>query len=1066
MALASAAMAQDDAALEGEDVEAVPTPSAEDFVDSAADEVLVTGSRLRKNEFTSPSPLSVLEVDDARDIGVTSVQELLSRAVVANGAQIDQSRDTSPGGVGGSIGSLPPGGAGSSNVSLRGLGPERTLVLVNGRRLAATGVRGAPSQPDINLIPFSMVERLEISTDAGSSVYGADAVAGTVNVILRTDFEGVEFSGNFAEPEADGGRQYQIGAIAGAQGDRARVTFAAEYFDRQRVLIGDRDYSAPSTRFIRVNEAGDVVDPFGIGGLPTGASDNFGFVLGTPTNATSSFDLFPGFALFRFTEGTSDAGIQNFSTFTSAVNPTPSILSNPAYNDSEERRQADLVGDLERLSLVANGEVDFELFGSESQFYFEGLYLNRQNTSIQASPNVIFPQIPADIPLVDATTGLQVIEAGAPVFVDNPFNPFDGAGYEPILTIEDLQQRFNVELEQIRIVAGFRGDIDVGWFGDNDWTYDTYFSYDRGTGFVAEPTIFEPHFIQSIRGVAQLTDGRVTCGIPGFDQVPELQFDGSLSPVQCVPFNAASPTLYSGGEFGEGTFSSQEERDYLIAQRNNRTAIEQYVGFGFLQGRLAQSPWGGDIQVGLGYEFRRDIIDSFGDFTGTQGVGLGASIEGLTQGARNFNEVFAEIDIPLITGRPGIELLNIDGALRYTDETNFGDDLTFRSRVQYKPVEWFSLSGGYGTSFRAPNLRESFLAQQVGGIGGAIDPCTDDNLAGALIAAGGDDSDPVFVNLISNCAADGVAITDSDGNGLGDTTPLGEFGDIGVGLISGGSGDLDPETSRTFTITAILEQPWYDAFQFSIAGSYYDIKINNTVRELDPVFLVNDCYLNPDFPGLTSPFCGRITRTQGTAGGRNDGIETIDSSFVNVGEITARGFDITTAFGADLPFLAPAGIPMFFSMATTVAYQLEQEEQVFPTAPRDDNAGEIGSPKFRLNNTAVLFWSDFRLSLNSRRIGAQQQDPTLISGFAPFSEDVTGQLSRPVDFVDPVWYHDVALTFERDEVTFTVGVNNVADRDPPLVDFGVGAPQNVNVVTGTGYDLFGRSFFANARIAF
>ena len=141
MCLSGVAFAQD------EPIKTVPTPSAESYADKPADEMVVTGSRLRKNEFNSASPLSVLEVDKQRDLGITSVQEMLSRAVVANGAQIDQSRDDSPGGVGGALGSVPPGGVGSSNISLRGLGPERTLILVNGRRLAATGVRGAPAQP-------------------------------------------------------------------------------------------------------------------------------------------------------------------------------------------------------------------------------------------------------------------------------------------------------------------------------------------------------------------------------------------------------------------------------------------------------------------------------------------------------------------------------------------------------------------------------------------------------------------------------------------------------------------------------------------------------------------------------------------------------------------------------------------------------------------------------------------------------------------------------------------------------------------------------------------------------
>ncbi|MCA8897010.1 MAG: TonB-dependent receptor, partial [Amphiplicatus sp.] len=567
-----------------------------------------------------------------------------------------------------------------------------------------------------NLIPFSLVDRVEVATDAGSSVYGADAVAGTVNIILRNDFEGLELTGSTKRTEAGAGNQYQVGLLAGAQGERARITFAAEYYDRGRVLIGDRDYSSPSTRFIRVTESGDIVDPFGIGGLPTGASDNFGFAIDQPPGPGAP--LIAG--LFRYTEGTSDIGIPNFSEFLTASNPTPSILSNSAYNDSDERRRADLVGELERLSLVTNGEVDLNIFGHDTKFYFEGMYLNRQTTAIQASPNIFFPQIMPTIPLINADDGTPVISGGEPVYVDNPYNPFPSSIYEPILTLEDLQQRFDVELQQVRMVTGFTGDIGGGWFGERNWTYDAYFSYDRGTGFAAEPTLFEPHYILSIRGVAQTTDGDIVCGVPGFDQVPGQQFDGSLSPSTCVPFDLSDPAVYSGGQYGEGTFPSEALRNYLMAQRTNRTVIEQYVANGFIQGDLFNIPGGDTVKIGVGYEFRRDIIDSQADVTGVQGAGAFANIEGLTKGSRDFNEIFGEVNIPLIVGKPGIELLNIDGALRFTDETNFGSDLTYRARVQYKPVDWFSLAGGYGTSFRAPNLRESFLNDQGGGIGGAI----------------------------------------------------------------------------------------------------------------------------------------------------------------------------------------------------------------------------------------------------------------------------------------------------------------------------------------------------------
>ncbi|HZW58665.1 MAG TPA: TonB-dependent receptor plug domain-containing protein, partial [Woeseiaceae bacterium] len=141
------------------------------------EEIVVTGSRIHRDEYSSPSPIQVLDVESGRQLGISSITEMLQRATVANGTQIDATLNTNAGNSNATE-APPTGGVGSSSIDLRGLGPERTLVLVNGRRMGSVGVRGAPAQPDINLIPFSMVERVEILTEGVSAGYGADAVAG------------------------------------------------------------------------------------------------------------------------------------------------------------------------------------------------------------------------------------------------------------------------------------------------------------------------------------------------------------------------------------------------------------------------------------------------------------------------------------------------------------------------------------------------------------------------------------------------------------------------------------------------------------------------------------------------------------------------------------------------------------------------------------------------------------------------------------------------------------------------------------------------------------------------
>ena len=171
----------------------------EEVVEESLEEVIVTGSRIARDTYTSAAPMQTFDAEEVKKLGITSVSELLQKSTVANGQQFNGELNTNSGNSNASE-SPAVGGVGSANISLRGLGPERTLILINGRRLGSSGVRGAPSQPDINLIPLNMVERIEVITEGASSVYGADAVAGVINVILRNQFEGLEFSGNVTIP--------------------------------------------------------------------------------------------------------------------------------------------------------------------------------------------------------------------------------------------------------------------------------------------------------------------------------------------------------------------------------------------------------------------------------------------------------------------------------------------------------------------------------------------------------------------------------------------------------------------------------------------------------------------------------------------------------------------------------------------------------------------------------------------------------------------------------------------------------------------------------------------------
>jgi len=1082
---------------------ATPAQAQDGADEESVEEITVTGSRIRRDEYSSPSPIQVLDVDSSRQLGISSISEMLQRSTVANGAQIDASLNTNAGNSNATE-APPTGGVGSSSIDLRGLGPERTLILVNGRRMGSVGVRGAPAQPDVNLIPFAMVERVEVLTEGVSAVYGADAVAGVVNVILRDEFEGLEVTANTELPTDNGGDVAQMSVIAGTVSDRGSFTFGAEYYTRSRVKTGDRKFS-DCYREINETEAGDI--------LSVCYQTFFDNVILAPGTVDAVSGAAADDDWIFYSPGVTNLNRPNYSTWTAnpgLVDPQtvdPSFGNRGSfanfgfydfYNDQDERRQADLVGELDRISLVTTGKVNMDWWANE-EVYFEAYYLNSQTFS-RASTEQIFPDILGMIPQIDVNgnvvvsqtdmawaadqldpneflddgvtpnpqfnqcdpnaaagfapgenipgsafpcTGALQTAAGQPILVANPLNPL-GIDALPILTLESLPQTRDVERQQARFVTGLRGD-----FGDSSWTYDAFFSYDRGVGFQAQPILFENNLILATQTLRLNAAGEVECGVPN----PTSGFGGFDTPNACVPLDIfgvnSNGNPWTGGETGEGVLTAAEEA-YLIGNRTNRTVVEQTMVSGYATGDLFEL--GGRLVAGaIGAEFRTDTITSQNDITGVNGFNAAENPlqEGETFGERDIFEVFGEINIPLH------DTLNFDGAVRFTDEENFGNETTWRARLAWAPLDYLTLSASAGTSFRAPNLREQFLADQGGGIGGGNDPCLNANIQAA---------DPTSAEtqlVIGRCIDSGVSYVDSDNDGFLDTTVLGTQGVTTIPISTGGSTELEAETSDSVTATVQFSQPWSDAFDLDIALSYWAIQINNTVEEPEADFIINQCFGNDELPDFNNnAFCGLLTRpTTGNPASRI--INFVDVSFINIGEETARGIDLNTRL---LYSFDNAGIDLSWATATTNA--LEQETEVFGPEDRDDNVGEIGTPEWKFTSTLSLRKNAWEILMQNRFIGEGQQDGT--EDFAAntrFAEGLNGVLSRDVDSVDSIWYTDLSVTYLADMWSVSLGVNNLFDEFPPLIDVSEGPNRN-NAVSSTGYDFFGRTVFGTVSIAF
>jgi iron complex outermembrane recepter protein len=1058
----------------------------------AVEEITVTGSRIARDTFSTTTPIQVLNTEDAMRIGILNISELLQKATVASGQQIDGSLNNNAGQTNASE-APPDGGVGSACINLRGLGCERTLVLVNDKRLGLAGIRGAPPQPDINMLPIGMIEGVDILTGGLSTIYGADAVAGVVNVRLKKDFEGINFTATSDLPVEDGGEIYQASLVAGVGNDLGNFTFGMEYSRQERVLTGDRDFSRCIRRGSHVQtESGQI--------FSTCRSDFPDNWLVTADNLFASGQLFQAdgqpvdpldAVRLIYTPGSSNIldingnPVTGFSTFASLPDATgdglrgfpnpirPFFLDRFRYtdglvNDQFDRRIADLWRPYERFSLVVNGHVD-PGWGNNSEVYFEGYYFNRQNDIIAATEQ-IFPTVLGQAPLVDSNNQPILDANGAVQLVNNPLNPF-GVDVSPIITLDDVPQTFDTELQQIRLVTGLTGDLPFA----PEWSYDASVSYDRATGFVAQPILLENHLFLATQTVGVLADengnptDQVICGAR---TVSDL--NGQFTLLPCVPTDFLNPSIAGDSVTTSGRFATQAERDYLVANRTNRTVTELTALQAYVTGDLFDIPGGGTVATAFGIEYREDTIDSQNSAAGVLGLNAAENPlqEGETVGERTTFDAYIEFAVPLVSDAAWADLFQVDLAGRFTDDEHFGSDFVYKAGFLWDINEYVAFSSSFNTSFRAPNLREQFLADQAGALPGGSDPCHSQSVA--LIPPG-----PGRDRLVNNCALSGA-----------DVDLLGSTFTVAIPTSVGGAAGLNPETSESLTATLTLSQPWTDRFDLDVAVTYFDIEIEDTVRSLEPGTIVSRCFNDQD--NLASPFCDRVERNRPTSPPELNFISFVRAGFVNTGEETVSGFDLTTRVAADV---GPATV----NWVTGSTYLQERLTQEFPPSDADpdgsaivDNVGRIGNPELTFQSTLGVNLDAWNITWQARWFDETEfpqgapnplitdvnglvngQDPNELFdewtdfGFfnsSQFDTDTLGPL-RPVTAAESQWHHDLSVSYLSDRYSLTAGINNIFDETPPLIDQAAGPNRN-NAVTSARYDQIGRSYFFLVNVAF
>jgi len=951
---------------------------------------------------------------------------------------------------------------------LRGLGSARTLILLNGRRLAPSGVEGAPISPDLNLVPASMVQRYEVLLDGASSVYGSDAVGGVANIIMRKDYDGFEFDAFYNTRDQGAGDSYTVNAAWGKNYDRGFFGIGVEYDDNKAITLDDSDWTSGCSRHREEDQNGVIRTQEQFYSTVYGmAWDDcrLGSLAGRVFVPTRSGSIY-------HTPGFSNGGWGNWSEssqFGFGVDSNGDGRADLSFRDYDlngKTQYEHLFPESDRLSVMAYGEYTFE-GEMNNTLYFEANY-NDRNFHVRGGEPQLFPVVPANNPYnLCNPDGVNGVDCGLaedalytnPGFVAQFGNNFEGlcASFgiplefctpatfgllngpigpiftQPIASVSGDRNMVDTSMEQYRVVAGMKGDLNfVNWGSMNSWVYDAAFVYTESDGTASRQGIRGDRLDYSLATSRFDDSGNIICG----------NNDG------CVPINMFAPSLYPVGTV-VGDFATKAERDYLFDSRDFRTKYKQTLFTVFADGYLFELP-GGTAMGGLGFEYRIDDIESLPDDIARDGLFFGFFSDGGAVGDKSTTEVFGEIELPLLANVPGADQLILNLSGRWTDDELYGSDTTGSAKLGWRPVPSLLLRATYGTSFRAPNLREVFLQAQTGFLN-VFDPCVIPEQARDPINGGyNPDLDDREPQVLENCVRNGVDPTTLDNNG---------FTTFSTEIARGGSLDLDAETSTSYTLGFAFDQPWFESFDLTLGATYWNIEINDTIVEPSPQFLVNDCYFDEQFD---SAFCDQIGRD-------SDGfLDLIDAGFINRDNETVSGVDVNLNY--DQTFSVGSRALEFG--ADLVMTHTEEASQTFlddnGNLDFDDQAGEWGYPNWKGQLGLRATVSDVRFTWIINYIGKVHQDPL---GVDEFDEALTGGsdtclgpptdiLCRDVGFGDDYWLHSASIYYYGDTWSIGAGIRNVFDTAPPFVD-GTEVLSVNNVPIGYGYDLRGRTFFLN-----
>jgi outer membrane receptor protein involved in Fe transport len=1065
--------------------------SAQDSVaeeDAAAEEaapIIVTGSRIARDpNATAPLPISTLDDEALRNFGSTDATAALRQipALISSGTVADS---IERGG----------GGVGQAVLNLRQLGPNRTLVVIDGWR-HVSGVAGTQAV-DVATIPNALIERVEVLTGGASAVYGADAVTGVVNYILKRDFEGITVDAQMGVSSKGDGRSARIEGVYGknfADG-RGNVTFAAGYTKDEEILFGQRDftrnngrgnnsatYQNPLRRFQRgdINPATmpNFANRFRIGGaggfpfgpvIPVGGDVARLFPGGITPAEQALVDRANAAPLFligadpRFAISSMSGLIyrNDFARFGLDINNN----GTPDCNESYIGRVVFGGGGCYITDAQGNVQVfrDGLIAGTANQFGGDGAVERTNNASLIPGSERIYGNLRASYEFSNAarvwidakyarntTTTRNDYNTFYDTLFISPQNPFiptvlrgeanAAGGLLVSRDFTDLGPNITESLrETYRIVGGIDGEITphlryeiVGNYGRTDNRTTTGNSVRYDRLFAALDVVQGPN------GPTCRSNLTPTARPPGSDSFPLIASGfftftpGANS--GCVPVN-----LFRGANS-----VTPEAAAWITTPTTSRARLEQLVFTGLLNGDTGgffNLP-GGAVSFSLGAEYRKEKSQTELDplVLGLLPPGSPAGPAGTFIGSISTNQSLIFDATRNLNAGGQFDVVEVFGEvlLPILKDTPFFYELSVGAAGRY--ADYSTIGGAFtwnvnGTwaPIRDIRFRGTYArAIRAPNISELFAP-----EATAFFRPADPCSQSNINSLIANndpAAQNRLANCRADGIPVGYEDPL----TARFAGVAGGNPNLQEETATTFTVGAVVQPRFVPGL--SMSADYYSIKIDNAIAAVSAQDIVNNCYDLPTFP---NNFCGLFTRNRNRASAQFLGFNFLRQSQINFAALDTRGID------AQINYAFSLGKNNF--NLTVNGNWTERLDRFFdPRRPDVANPGlrELGAPEF--SGFGGVTWNRGDFTLN---YGLQYIESTAAASVVQI-ERIDFEFG-PAGFAPDYWIHNIAFSLDAtDEITFYGGINNLTDEIPYI-------SSSAYPVSGMG-----RSFFLGVTARF